>query len=104
MTHKNNDSKILLTSINKQIKMNLINIRGYAFYSGFGCRGGVFLLLISSLSKFIFSVLVLDIKNFSCSCSVLVREQEHVREHVPEQNACSFIPGLERYRTVFQYS
>ena len=38
------------------------------------------------------SVLVLNIKTFSCSCSVLVREQEHVREHVPEQYACSFIP------------
>ena len=41
------------------------------------------------------SVLVLDIKNFSCSCSVLVPEQEHVREHVPEQYACSFIPVME---------
>ena len=39
------------------------------------------------------SVLVLNIKTFSCSCSVLVREQEHVREHVPEQDACSFIPA-----------
>ena len=38
------------------------------------------------------SVLVLNIENFSCSCSVLVWEQEHVREHVPEQYACSFIP------------
>ena len=26
MTHKNNDSKILLTSINKQIKRNLVNV------------------------------------------------------------------------------
>ena len=39
------------------------------------------------------SVLVLNVKNFSCSCSVLVREQEQVREHVLEQLACSFIPG-----------
>ena len=38
------------------------------------------------------SVLVLNVKNFSCSCSVLVREQEQVREHVLEQLACSFIP------------
>ena len=41
------------------------------------------------------SVLVLNVKNFSCSCSVLVREQEHVREHVLEQLACSFIPVQE---------
>ena len=40
------------------------------------------------------SVLVLNVKNFSCSCSVLVREQEQVREHVLEQLACSFIPVL----------
>ena len=39
------------------------------------------------------SVLVLNFKNFLCSCSVLVREQEQVREHVLEQLACSFIPG-----------
>ena len=39
------------------------------------------------------SVLVLNIKNFSCSCSVLVREQEQEREHVLEQLTCSFIPG-----------
>ena len=39
------------------------------------------------------SVLVLNVKNFSCSCSVLVREQEQVREHVLEQLACSFIPA-----------
>ena len=29
-------------------------------------------------------VLVLNVKNFSCSCSVRVREQEQVREHVLE--------------------
>ena len=40
------------------------------------------------------SVLVLNVKNFSCSCSVLVREQEQVREHVLEQLACSFIPDI----------
>ena len=40
------------------------------------------------------SVLVLNVKNFSCSCSVLVREQEQVREHVLEQLACSFIPDV----------
>ena len=38
------------------------------------------------------SVLVLNVKNFSCSCSVRVREQEQVREHVLEQPAYSFIP------------
>ena len=41
------------------------------------------------------SVLVLNFKNFLCSCSVLVREQEQVREHVLEQLACSFIPGRD---------
>ena len=42
------------------------------------------------------SVLVLNLKNFLCSCSVLVREQEQVREHVLEQLACSFIPDPKR--------
>ena len=41
------------------------------------------------------SVLVLNVKIFSCSCSVLVREQEQVREHVLEQLACSFIPDSD---------
>ena len=41
------------------------------------------------------SVLVLNFKILLCSCSVLVREQEQVREHVLEQLACSFIPGVQ---------
>ena len=38
------------------------------------------------------SVLVRENQKQFCSCSVLVLEQEQVREHVLEQLACSFIP------------
>ena len=38
------------------------------------------------------SNLVLNIQTIFCSCSVLVREREQVREHVLEQLACCFIP------------
>ena len=40
------------------------------------------------------SVLVRENQKQFCSCSVLVLEQEQVREHVLEQFACYFIPAV----------
>ena len=46
------------------------------------------------------SVLVRENQKQFCSCSVLVLEQEQVREHVLEQLACSFIPAWDYYLSI----